>query len=286
MIRVGPAGWNYKDWAGIAYPAPLPRGFDHLAYLARYFPTIEINSSYYGSPRAATSAAWARRVADNPDFRFTAKLWKRFTHERGTAFTQADVAEVRGGLDPLMGAGKLGALLLQFPWSFRRTDENRQWLDDVTSTFCDYPQVLEVRHCSWNTPEFYDELKERGIGFVNIDQPLFSDSMRPSATVTAPVGYVRVHGRNYQDWFRKDAGVGARYDYLYSAAELKPWVDRSREIAKATNDLFVITNNHYKGKALVNAVMIESMLVEEPVTAPPDLLATYPDLSPFTAAAG
>ncbi len=284
MIRVGPAGWNYKDWAGIAYPEPKPRGFDHLAYLARFVNTIEINSSFYGSPKATTSAAWARRVSDHAEFRFTAKLWKRFTHERGSAFTQADVSEVRDGLDPLMKAGRLGAVLLQFPWSFRRTDENRQWLDDVTSSFRDYPQVLEVRHASWNIPAFYEELEERGIGFVNIDQPMFRHSIAPSAKATSPVGYVRVHGRNYGDWFRKDAGVEARYDYLYSPAELRPWVDRTREIAKATKELFVITNNHYKGKALVNAAMIESMLEQRRVSVPTELVDAYPELGPFVQA--
>ena len=85
MIRIGPAGWNYKDWAGIAYPEPKPPRFDPLAWLAAFFDTIEINSSYYGPPAPATARRWIERVAENDRFRFTAKLWKRFTHERGTA---------------------------------------------------------------------------------------------------------------------------------------------------------------------------------------------------------
>ncbi len=261
----------------MAYPEPKPKGFDPLAYLARYFDTIEINSSYYGPPAAATAVKWASRVAENERFRFTAKLWKRFTHERKTAFTRDEVRQVMDGLDPLLDAGRLGALLLQFPWSFRRTDENREWLDDVARTFGRYPLVLEVRHASWNTPPFYDELAERGIGFVNIDQPQFHHSIKPSATVTSPVGYVRVHGRNYQDWFRKGAGVAARYDYLYPPEVLKPWVDRAREIAEAAEETFVVTNNHYRAKALVNAVMLKSMLTRRKVPAPSELVAAYPD---------
>src|SRR5690606_22249282 len=129
----GPAGWIYRDWAGIAYPDPPPRGFDPLAYLAKYFQTIEVNSSFYGPPTAATAAAWVRRVEAIQEFRFTAKLWRRFTHERDEAFTRAEVHEACRGIDPLHAADRLGALLLQFPWSFRRTDPNRQWLDDVIS---------------------------------------------------------------------------------------------------------------------------------------------------------
>ncbi len=275
MIRVGPAGWDYRDWAGIAYPAPPEPGFDRLAWLSGYFDTIEINSSFYGPPRAATAKQWVRRVGANPDFAFTAKLWRRFTHERKEAFTRAEVREASAGIAPLHGAGRLGALLLQFPWSFRRTDVNRQWLDDVVQSFATFPLVIEVRHASWNVPEFYEELVERGIGFVNIDQPLFRQSITPSARVTARVGYVRVHGRNYADWFRKDAGVEARYDYLYPPEELKPWVERTKEIARAASDTFVITNNHYRAQALVNDLMLESMLTKRRVDAPPGVVDAY-----------
>ena len=276
MIRIGPAGWSYKDWAGTVYPAPRPRGFDPLAYLARYFDTIEINSTFY-RPAARTSADdWIRRVADRANFRFTAKLWMRFTHERETAFTTDEVDAVHEAMAPLHDADRLGAILLQFPWSFRRTDENRQWLDDVTRAFRRYPQVLEVRHESWNVPGFYSELAERGIGFVNIDQPRFSNSIGPSGTATSAVGYVRLHGRNYEDWFREGAGVEARYDYLYSPEELDPWVERSKEVAAATIETFIITNNHFQGKAIANAVMLQAKLAGGPVPAPAPLIATYP----------
>ena len=138
--------------------------------------------------------------------------------------------QARQALDLLQEGGRLGAVLLQFPWSFRRTDESRDWLDGVLG-LRGLPLVLEVRHGSWNEPEFYAALAERGIGFVNIDQPMFRNSLAPSARATAAVGYVRVHGRNYEDWFREEAGPEERYDYLYSAAELEPWAERIREIA-------------------------------------------------------
>ena len=277
-IHVGTAGWSYRDWEGVLYPTPHPPGFDPLEYLSRYVDVVEVNSTFYRPVVAGVARRWVERVADNRNFAFTAKLWKRFTHERDAAFTRAEVAEVRRGLQPISHAGKLGALLLQFPWSFRRTDENRQWLDDVTRAFEQFPLVIEVRHTSWSVPAFYDELTERGIGFVNIDQPLFRHSIKPSATTTAPVGYVRIHGRNYREWFRKDAGVEARYDYLYSPAELEPWAKRTIEVADTgAEDVYAIANNHYKAQAAVNAIQLLSMVHDEPMPAPEPLYAAYED---------
>lgn len=283
-IRFGPAGWAYSDWAGVVYPDPRPKGFDPLAYLAGYFDTIEVNSTFYGPATEKTARAWLARVEHNPDFRFTAKLWKRFTHERKTAWTRDEVREARAAMDPIHQEGRLGALLLQFPWSFRRTDENREWLDDVVRTFSDFPLVMEVRHTSWNEPDFFRALRERGIGFVNIDQPVFRDSIGPSAHVTAPVGYVRVHGRNYRDWWRENAAPHERYDYLYSADELKPWAERTREIAADvdSDEVYVVTNNHYRGKGITNALMLRSMIGGAKVPAPAPLFGEYGEvLEPY-----
>ena len=278
MIRIGPAGWSYKDWAGKVYPAPKPRGFDPLRYLSEYFDTVEINSTFYRPAARSAAEAWIDRVSDRPRFLFTAKLWRRFTHEREDAFGIADVEAVHEAMRPLTDAGRLGALLLQFPWSFKRTDESRQWLDDVTRAFRSYPLVLEVRHESWNVPGFYSELAERRIGFVNIDQPHFRHSIKPSATATSPVGYVRLHGRNYDDWFREGAGVEERYDYLYSAEELDPWAERAREIGALTRETFIITNNHFQGQAIANAVMLRSKVEGRLVAAPPPIVAANPEL--------
>lgn len=280
MIRFGPAGWSYDDWKGIVYPDPPPKKFDPLAYLAGYFDTLEVNSTFYRPAAASTAKSWARRVAGNPDFLFTAKLWKRFTHERKEAWTADEVALARAGFDPLLDAGRLGALLLQFPWSFRRTDESREWLDDLMRTFRDFPLVVEVRHASWNEAAFFESLAERGVGFVNIDQPLFRDSLAPSAHATAPVAYVRVHGRNYQEWWRENREPHERYNYLYRAEELEPWVARTRELEEepGTKDVFVVTNNHYQGKAIANALMLKSMTQKRKVTAPPPLYAHYREL--------
>ncbi len=276
-VRFGPAGWMYKDWEGIVYPRPKPRAFDPLRYIAEFFDTVEVNSSFYGPPVARTAESWVRRVEDCKNFRFTTKLWKRFTHERDKAWSTTEVDQVRAGFDVMMDSGRLGAVLLQFPWSFRRTEENREWLGDVVRTFKWYPLVVEVRHASWLAPEFLMALEEEGVGFVNIDQPLYHDSIGPSAHATSHVGYVRVHGRNYKDWFREKAPVEQRYNYLYRADELEPWAARTKEIAAdpATREVYVVTNNHYKGKAVANALMLKSMVTGAGVTGPPGVLETY-----------
>ena len=283
MTRVGPAGWSYKDWWGIVYPAQRPRGFHEATFLANYFDTIEINVSFYRPIPASTAATWIKRVEQNSNFRFTAKLWRGFTHER-TA-TEADEKEYKEGADLLLEAGRLGALLLQFPWSFRNTQENLDYVVRLCARFAEYPLVLEVRHASWSEPGTLDLLQELDLGLCNIDQPLFKRSVKPSGVVTSSVGYVRLHGRNYQSWFTENKHVGERYDYLYSLAELDPWLDRIKAVEHEAKDTYVVANNHYLGKAVVNAIEISSILKSEQVPAPPTLLERYPELQNFALAA-
>ncbi|HEX3248122.1 MAG TPA: DUF72 domain-containing protein, partial [Pyrinomonadaceae bacterium] len=182
------------------------------------------------------------------------------------------------GMAPLLKAAKLGALLLQFPWSFKNTVEDRVYLAELLEKFAKYPLVLEVRHSSWNTPAMYEWLQERAVGICNIDQPVFSKSIRPAALTTSPVGYVRLHGRNYQNWFREKAPRDERYNYLYSFDELDPWLKRIKEVAKQTRETYVITNNHFRGQAVVNAIEIEAALKEQRVPAPEPLFSIYPRL--------
>ena len=278
IIRIDPAGWSYKDWEGIVYPQKPGTGFDPLEYLARFFNTIEVNSSFYRPPAPTTTKSWVKRVAENKEFVFTAKLHRLFTHERGKA-TKKDEKEYRAGMDVLAKAGKLGSVLLQFPWSFKNTPDDRVYLAKLLERFSDYPLVLEVRHSSWNTPEVYEWLEERGVGICNIDQPIFKKSIRPQALTTSPIGYVRLHGRNYKDWFRDKAQPHERYDYLYSVDELDPWLTRIKEVAKHSRETYVITNNHFRGKGVVNAIEIKAALVEERVPAPEPLFKEYPRLS-------
>jgi len=279
MIRVGSSGWKYKDWEGIVYPKHRPRGFDDLAYLARYFNAIEINSSFYGPPRPSAAKKWLESIEGNLLFRFTAKLFHSFTHERKP--TPSDEKDFKNGIAPLVEGGRFGALLLQFPWSFRNTHENREYLIGLGKRFREYPLVLEVRHASWTQPEAFELMAELDVGVCNIDQPLFHRSVRPGTEATSALGYIRLHGRNYKTWFAEKANVRERYDYLYPVQELEPWIDRVREVAGKTKETYVMCNNHNLGKAAVNALQLASILKGESMPAPPILSAHYPELEGF-----
>jgi uncharacterized protein YecE (DUF72 family) len=280
VIRFGPAGWEYPDWAGVVYPRGAPRAFDRLAHLARFFSTVEVDATFYRPFPAEVAARWCERVAASPAFRFGAKVWRRLTHERGEAFGAADVAAARQVPDRLQAEGRLGAALLQFPWSFKREPAAEEWLRAVLAALAGLPLVVEVRHASWDAPEVLEELAAARVGIVNVDQPLFHASIRPAARVTAPVAYVRVHGRNYRDWFRKGAGRDARYDYLYTAGELEPWAERVKALAASplAPDVYVVTNNHFRGQAVANAKMLESMVEGRPVAAPDELVRAFPEV--------
>jgi uncharacterized protein YecE (DUF72 family) len=271
-IRIGPAGWSYKDWEGTVYP-PHGSRFDALAYLAGFFDTIEINSPFYRIPPSSHSRSWVRRVEFNRDFQFTTKIFRGFTHEKASPLA-ADFAAFRDYLDPLAEAGLLGAVLLQFPWSFKDSPESRERLTRLFTEFAAFPKALEVRHATFQSEEFVHFLEDHQVSWVNVDQPLFSDSVKPASTVTGPVAYVRLHGRNYEKWFAHEESW-ERYNYLYSAKELEPWAGRIREMSesKAT---YVITNNHFRGQAIVNAgdLMHAAGL---PGDVPPQVKATYPE---------
>jgi len=168
------------------------------------------------------------------------------------------------------------------PLEFSHTPENRDYVARLRGRFDDYPLVLEVRYASWNEPGVLDLLEQMGIGLCNIDQPLFKRSIAPGAASTSPIGYIRLHGSNYRAWFTENKYQGERYDYPYGVNELEPWLDRIKAAAHATQDTYVVTNNHYLGKGIVNASEIASLLKIGPVSAPQTLIDHYPRLREFT----
>jgi uncharacterized protein YecE (DUF72 family) len=275
-VRIGPAGWSYPDWEGIVYPAHKPRGFHAAEYLAQFFDTIEINTTFYHPPTPKMVRDWVRRIDHNRNFKFTAKLWQRFTHERSA--DRNDEKVFKECLAPLGEADRLGALLLQFPWSFKNDKENREYLGELVVLFMEHPLVVEVRHSSWNQPEIFQLLENLGVGFCNIDQPVIGRSLGATDRATAPVGYVRLHGRNYEQWFSSGDHPEERYNYYYSLAELEPWVEKIQGIAARTDATYVITNNHFRGKAVANGLQLVSLVSKAPVRVPEALLAHYPEM--------
>jgi len=291
-IRIGTAGWSYKDWEGIFYPPGMRQRKVHpLEYLARFFDTAEINTSFYGPLKPELAKLWARKVsAINPRFLFTAKLYRAFTHspiavmEPTSAATirpsDDDEIKTREGLDALAKEGKLGALLIQFPVSFKNTSLNREYLERLLRQFIEYPRVVEVRDSSWNNADTLAEFARHNVAFCNIDQPVMGKSLAPTEYVTGPIAYVRLHGRNYDQWFDSD-NRNDRYNYLYKEGELDEWKERIENIAHRAQATYVITNNHFESKAGVNAIELKSMIDGKRVSAPPTLIQKYPELRKF-----
>ena len=290
QIRVGTAGWSYKDWDGIFYPPGMARRKQHpLEYLARCFDVVEINTSFYGHIRPELAKLWSRKAeAVNPEFVFTAKLHRSFTHSPLAVMEPTSAATIkpndederlaREGLDALAGEGKLAALLIQFPVSFKNTGLNREYLEGLLRQFIEYRPVVEVRHSSWNNPETIASFGQRNAAFCNIDQPLIGRSLAPTEHVTSPLGYVRLHGRNYDQWFESETPHD-RYNYLYSEAQLAAWKEKIERIASRAEVTYVVTNNHFEAKAGVNGLQLKHMLSGRRVSAPEVLLKRYPELS-------
>ena len=286
-IKVGVAGWSYKDWQGIVYPTGL-KATERVQYLAHFFDVIEINNSFYGHIKPAVGKTWCRMASGaNRNFVFTAKLNRAFTHspisvlEPTSAQTirpgSSDEADAKAGYDSIAEESMLGALLAQFPISFKRTEENCRYLESLVGMFRDYPLVLEVRHASWNDPRTLNWIQSLNIGLCNIDQPLLGRALRPSTHATSAVGYIRLHGRNYKQWFA-ETNVRDRYDYLYSADELTKWKDRTLDVAAKAETTYVVANNHNLGKAAVNALELAAMIEGHKVLAPATLVSRYPEL--------
>ncbi len=276
-LYCGPSGWSYPHWNGVVYPRLKTRGYHPLEDLAGYFDAVEINTTFYQSLRPEISRLWLRKAAHNPKFLFTAKLGRRFTHER--VLNAAEIAQFKDGLWPLLVARKLGCVLMQFPWTFRYTEENREHLIAVRRAFHEFPLVAEMRHASWMHEEALGTLIDHHVGFVNIDQAAYTKATTPSALLTSSIGYVRLHGRNPQDWqreFGRAAGAGAAHDYLYSRQELLEWKPRIQEIQQHAAMTFVFANNDVGGKAVVNALQLAALLGDERRLAPADLIARFP----------
>jgi uncharacterized protein YecE (DUF72 family) len=275
-LRCGPSGWSYPHWNGTVYPKSKPHAFHALEYLSRYFDAVEINTSFYQHLRPEISALWVSKVANNPKFLFTAKLNREFTHNRNLRTSQ--VAAFKDGMWPLLRAGKLGCILMQFPWTFRYTRENRKFLIELRREFHEFRLVAEMRHASWMYEEAVGTLIDYRIGFCNIDQAEYMKAMPPTALLTSETAYVRLHGRNPRDWqqeFQSARRPAARHDYLYSEAELREWQCRIERVAPYADRTFVFANNDAGAKAVVNALQISAMLGDERRRAPADLLRRY-----------
>jgi len=299
MIKVGTSGWSYPSgqgtWNGIFYPSqPRGRGrgkFDELAFYAEHFDTVEINSTFYGVPAAATTKRWAERTPAG--FEFSLKLFQKFTHPEmfhksyGASGQDAldlgkkDVDAFRRAIEPLASAGKLGALLAQFPASFTNEPDTRGYLEWVLERFRDYNVAVELRHRSWSDDPLptLDLLETFGAAWTQIDEPKFKTSIRQTLRPNVrSFYYLRLHGRNAAQWWTHEKSED-RYNYLYSPDELEPFAEAADEASRDVKKAYVYANNHFSAKSVANAAILKHQLGQPlPGEYPEEFVERYPDL--------
>ncbi len=255
MIRIGTSGFSYPDWVGPFYPSGT-RQSAMLPWYAGHFDALEINFTYYRLPAPGQLEAMSARCAGRVIF--AVKAWQGMTHNFGAS--AADIAMFNAALAPLAERGVLGAVLLQFPGSFRPSTAATRRLVGLVSQLRPYPLVAEFRHRSWICEETFRLLRAEGVGFCCVDEPLLPGLILPEAVATAETAYVRFHGRNAEKWFRHEQ-PHERYDYLYTLDELAAWVPRLRELDAVASRTLVFMNNHYEAKAVTNATQLKELLI-------------------------
>jgi uncharacterized protein YecE (DUF72 family) len=274
LIHIGIAGWSYPDWKEIVYP---PGKIDQLEYISGFVDCIEINSTFYRPPFERTTKQWAKRTSKRPDFFFTAKLHRNFTHE-GKIDAEI-VKHFHKGFEPFLEAGKLKHLLVQFRYDFADTNQNRQHLSKIVENFSDaFSLAVEVRHKSWQMPDALEFLQELGVSVCNLDYPTTWNSFDMQNRTIGRNGYFRMHGRNAEKWFSK-AGRDETYDYYYDESELTQIRQRIDKLANVFKSLTVIANNHYRGAELANALELKCLLTGQKQLVPEGLLRAYPQLA-------
>lgn len=273
-MRIGTSGWSYPpstgpgSWTGVFYPLTKT---DELKFYARYFNTVEVNSTFYRPCTPKMAEGWVKRTPG--DFEFTVKAWQQFTHKKGE-WTPGEVEEFQAGIVPLVEAEKLGCILFQFPASFKYTPETMDRLKELLEHFAGYPKVVELRHRSWE-----DASLEVPTAFI--DEPKFKDSIRQDlGEARGPLLYLRLHGRKFDKWWRHELR-NERYDYLYKPEEIQPYAIRLQSILenKDIQRAYVFFNNHPNAKAVANAVMLRAQLnIPVKTELPEKLIETYPEL--------
>lgn len=251
----GTSGYSYKDWEGVLYPPKTPQG-DYLQLYAREFSSVELNFSYYQMPAATLSRRMAASTGEK--FLFSVKGHKSFTHEGSLSTAERDVAAFLTGIEPIAAAGKLGLVLLQFPFSFHYVPENRTYLHALCGFLSSVPLAIEFRNREWQCSQVYSGLRDRNLTLVNVDEPHLPGLPEPTNLVTADTAYVRFHGRNKENWWKGDNVT--RYDYNYTDAELMEWVPRITAMALQAATIMIVFNNHSKGQAVQNARRLRTLL--------------------------
>jgi uncharacterized protein YecE (DUF72 family) len=289
-IKVGISSWTEPTLVKSGwYPADATSAEDRLRYYASKFPIVEVDSTFYAIPNQKTAQLWVERTPK--DFTFNAKAYALLTqHPTPRARLPKDLREkltdakanvyfkdlgpkeresiwdrFREGLQPLQDAGKLGAVVFQFPKWFLPSQSAYRFMEDLREWLPDFGIAIEFRQVSWLKEERRQRvlqfLKDHGFTYVVVDEPQgFVSSVPPVVAVTAPPGMVRFHGRNRDTWEKKGIGTAEKFRYLYEPNELKAWVPNLGNMGKQVDEVHAIFNNCYSDYAVRNADDLSKLL--------------------------
>jgi len=284
-IKVGTASWTDRTLLDSGwYPESADTPEKRLAYYAEKFPLVEVDATYYSPPAEQTAALWAARTP--PGFTFNVKAFSLLTgHPTKVSAIYKDLRpetdkksiypgdlepaayeqvweRFLSALQPLVDAGKLGALLFQFPPWFTIRRSNKQYLLEVQRRVRPLRAVYELRHASWfdggNRDETLEFLRKHKLPYVSVDMPQgHKSSVPPVLAATADLAVVRFHGHS-EKWTSKD--IHEKFGYLYTDRELKEWAPKLKKLANETAQTHVLTNNCYRDYAQRNASKLIDLL--------------------------
>jgi len=277
-VVVGTCSWTDKTMIERWYPQSVKSAEQRLRYYAERFDTVEVDSAFYGIPKPEYAVNWAKRTP--PGFIFHVKAYAMMTgHDVDERALHPDLADAgyqyeitpRGrvrrpeermvehafelfgqSIEPLVEAGKMGGVLMQYPPWFTASDKDHRLRNMATierdaALLSPLPMFVEFRHSSWvegpNLGRTMRFLSERGLTFVSVDAPQVGNAMPPVTASTAAQGYVRFHGRNRGTWEARTMSAADRFDYLYEPDELAEWREPIEELAQETERTWVMFNN-------------------------------------------
>lgn len=278
------------------YPENVAKKADErLRYYAERFPLVENDASYYAIPAPEQAKLWVERTPD--DFTMNFKAFgtitthptdpKRLPKELRASLPKEAAAKRRVypkdlpkelqeeiyrrfwiGLEPLRKAGKLGAILLQYPDWFPIGSKNKDEIIRARELLPDDTLAVEFRNRTWmeerNQEETLSFLRDNGLAYVSVDEPQgFPSSIPPVAAATAPLAIVRFHGRNAENWKKPGLTAAERFDYLYSRRELSGWVPKIKQLEEDADEVHLLMNNCYGDKAVRNAADLAEMLAKK-----------------------
>jgi len=253
-ILIGTSGYSYNEWVGCVYPEGTKQK-DFLSCYSELFPTVELNFSYYSMPKAQNLE---KMLKEGGNLTFSIKAHRTLTHEIDPSLWENEAKTYLSAIEPMMKAGRLEAVLFQFPYSFHYTDDNRRYLDKLLKYFKEVPLAVEFRTADWCITKVIESMKIREIPLVSLDMPELPKLPPAMDIVTAQLSYIRLHGRNKESWWGNNDH--ARYDYLYTDNEIEVWAARIKRVSEQAKRVLVYFNNHPFGKAVRNAQTLVKLL--------------------------